>query len=126
MNLMKDSDEEGYFRNSNVKADHGDNGKTEPGIEDILQAFRHFTYVKGKKMLMVVDLQGILNQDNDDTRQYLLTDPAIHKRTNAEGSERMASWNFGSTDRGEHGMRAFVTSHKCNDVCQNAWAWRWT
>mmetsp|Transcript_39004 Transcript_39004/g.94410 ORF Transcript_39004/g.94410 Transcript_39004/m.94410 type:complete len:122 (-) Transcript_39004:260-625(-) len=91
MNLMKDSDEEGYFRNSNVKADHGDNGKTEPGIEDILQAFRHFTYVKGKKMLMVVDLQGILKQDRDGTSQYLLTDPAIHKRTNAEGSERMVS-----------------------------------
>ena len=87
----EEKDDEGILRNSNVEADRADGGNTDPLDEDILQAFSHFTYVKSKKMLMVVDLQGILEQDKDGTRQYLLTDPAIHKRTNSKGSEKMVS-----------------------------------
>jgi len=82
------------------------------------QAFSHFTYEKSKKMLMVVDLQGVFTINADGTKKvYKLTDPVIHKRrTNKNFS--MRKWNFGRTDRNEKGMQAFFETHKCTDACR--------
>lgn len=79
------------------------------------QAFSHFTYEKSKKRLMVVDLQGVLTKNNDGTKVYQLTDPVIHKHRKRN---TFKNWNFGRTDRGEKGMRAFFESHVCNDACR--------
>ena len=49
------------------------------------QAFTHFTYVKSKKNLMVVDLQGSLQVASDGKREFVLTDPAIHKGKREDG-----------------------------------------
>lgn len=86
--------------------------------EQVPQCFSHFTYVKCKRMMMVVDLQGVLQKRPDGLEEYALTDPAIHKRKKNKRSTRFASWTFGRTDRGESGMRAFIETHKCNDMCR--------
>lgn len=86
--------------------------------EQIPQAFSHFTYEKSKKMLMVVDLQGVLERNDDGTRTYVLTDPAIHKRRKKKRSQKLANWTFGRTDRGESGMHHFFKTHVCNDTCR--------
>ena len=83
-------------------------------IEDFPQAFSHFTYERSKKRLLVVDLQGVLQvNDLDGTCEYLLTDPAIHKRES--GTLRLG--HFGHTDRGKKGMKAFWKSHVCTEAC---------
>jgi hypothetical protein len=61
---------------------------------------------------MVVDLQGVLRTKEDGTREYLLTDPAIHRR-----GTTVRLGDFGRTDRGEKGMKAFWKSHICTDAC---------
>jgi hypothetical protein len=83
--------------------------------EDFPQAFSHFTYEKSKKKLMVVDLQGTFQINQDGTREYRLTDPVIHKHRR---SRQLRHWSFGRTDRGERGMRAFWATHQCTAACR--------
>lgn len=83
--------------------------------EDFAHAFSHYTYVRSGGNLMVVDLQGELRKRQDGSKEFLLTDPAIHKRRK---HEHLRHLNFGRTDRGRKGMNAFFSSHKCNDACR--------
>ena len=107
-----DSDDEVY----NHEASEPDPGQYQHHIEDYLfpQAFSHYSFEKTKTAFMVVDLQGVLEILPNGTRKFLLTDPAIHRknkgwRTNLE---------FGRTDRGKKGMKAFFRSHSCSDACR--------
>ena len=84
--------------------------------QDFPQAFSHFTYEKSKKRLLVVDLQGVLKEHRDGTKEYILTDPAIHKRKRSKNAISRLGY-LGRTDRGEKGMRAFFDSHVCTDAC---------
>ena len=82
------------------------------------QAFSHFTYEKSKRKLMVVDLQGVFTVNKaDGTKVYELTDPVIHQRPSGKKSERKMM-NFGRTDRGIMGMKAFFETHECTDACK--------
>jgi hypothetical protein len=80
-------------------------------IEDFPQAFSHFSYEKSGKQYMVVDLQGVFKQHPEGTCEFILTDPAIHRR-----DKHLES--MGRTDRGPKGMRSFLQSHRCNRVCR--------
>lgn len=84
--------------------------------EDYLQAFSHFTYVRSGGNLLVVDLQGALQMTGKDVdrKTFLLTDPAIHHRRERSDKSRQ----YGRTDLGRKGMRAFFESHKCNGICR--------
>lgn len=93
------------------------------------QAFSHFTYHKSKGSFMVVDLQGVFTVKNDGAKVYELTDPVIHqhsrRRYETYGSDRSnqnysprKKWDFGRTDRGINGMKAFFETHKCTDACR--------
>ncbi|KPA79479.1 Myosin heavy chain kinase c-like protein [Leptomonas pyrrhocoris] len=64
------------------------------------QAFSHFTYQASNHALMVVDIQGV-----DD----YYTDPQILS-PDGEG--------YGRGNLGKKGIRRFLESHKCNDVCR--------
>jgi hypothetical protein len=74
------------------------------GDSDVMQAFSHFTYDKSGGYLMVVDLQGVVND-----KGYFLTDPAIHCRN---------LLYFGKTNLGVPGMKKFFQTHKCNAICR--------
>jgi Alpha-kinase family len=69
---------------------------------------------------MVVDLQGALTVDaSNGKREFVLTDPAIHKRRrDGTGTGLLRTINFGRTNRGHKGMQAFFETHCCNDVCR--------
>jgi hypothetical protein len=85
------------------------------------QAFSHYSYVKSKHKLLVVDLQGVFKVESDGTQQYMLTDPVIHKRRGKQKNKQrkqLESWTFGRTDRGEKGMNAFFDTHICSGVCR--------
>lgn len=84
--------------------------------EDFLHAFSHFTYVRSGGKFMVVDLQGALQTGNDGMKTYLLTDPAIHFRVKRECQKKERQ--YGRTDLGRRGMRAFFETHKCNGICK--------
>jgi hypothetical protein len=85
--------------------------------EDFPQAFSHFTYDKSKRHLIVVDLQGVFElEEQTGIKTYRLTDPVIHKHRGKK--KRFSSWHFGRTDRGNAGIKAFFETHKCSEVCQ--------
>lgn len=85
---------------------------------DFAQAFSHFSYVRSGGRLMVVDLQGTLEIHADGSREFVLTDPAIHKKRNTFHRSFGLTLNLGRTDRGRAGMRAFWETHVCNDACR--------
>lgn len=70
--------------------------------ETSLQAFSHFTHEETNGEFLVCDLQGVKDKDG-----YSLTDAAMHSRTG----------EYGPTDGGERGMKAFFKSHKCQRYC---------
>ena len=67
-----------------------------------MQAFSHFTYVKTRGNLMVVDLQGIV-----DNGSFILTDPQVLSR------KKM----FGRGDLGVEGFHLFFDKHRCGETC---------
>jgi hypothetical protein len=84
---------------------------------DYLAAFSHFTYDYSYGQMMVVDLQGSFeeqqpNQAGRERPKFLLTDPALH--TNHKQSDK----NFGRTNLGRRGMKAFFQTHQCNTFCR--------
>jgi hypothetical protein len=81
------------------------------------QAFSHFSYEKSKGLFMVVDLQGVFSKKSDGQKVYELTDPVIHQRQSGRHKARK-KWDFGRTDRGINGMKAFFETHKCTDACK--------
>jgi hypothetical protein len=112
----EDSDDE-VFDNKH-KAPNRNALKFDVRPEHIPQTFSHFTYERSKKQLMVVDLQGVLQTKPDGNLEYVLTDPAIHKRRRKKRTNKLQNWTFGRTDRGESGMRQFFETHQCNDACR--------
>lgn len=79
-------------------------------VDDIPQAFSHFSYIFSKRRFLVCDLQGVLDTDSDEPL-FELTDPVIHY------SEMTDRADFGRTDRGQQGIDDFFKSHKCSGLC---------
>jgi hypothetical protein len=73
----------------------------------LLQAFSHWTYHVTAGRLMVVDLQGVKAE-----RAYLLTDPALH-------CDDLLRFKETRTNLGIKGMREFLRSHICSEICSN-------
>lgn len=73
-----------------------------------LNAFSHWTYVTTRSYLMVVDLQGVKEENIDYGTKYILTDPAIHCGH---------LHRFGNTNFGREGMYRFFRTHYCNSIC---------
>ena len=82
--------------------------------EMFLQTFSHYSFEKSKRKYLVIDLQGVYEKKRDGTQKYVLTDPAIHKKKRT----RRKRYNFGRTDMGKKGMRAFFETHECTDACR--------
>uniref|UniRef100_A0AC34FKG4 Alpha-type protein kinase domain-containing protein n=1 Tax=Panagrolaimus sp. ES5 TaxID=591445 RepID=A0AC34FKG4_9BILA len=76
---------------------------------EMLLAFSHFTYQESNGYLMIVDLQGVINQNEDGTKKLVLTDPSIHCKN---------LLRFGKTNFGEKGMKNFFDQHRCNSFCK--------
>jgi len=114
-----------------------DSKEVEPGESDygdlqdayFPQAFSHFSYERSRGNFMVVDLQGVFSvKDDDGSKVYELTDPVIHqherlrrrsrRQDHNRGTDVGKKWNFGRTDRGINGMKAFFETHKCTDACR--------
>jgi len=84
---------------------NGNNGyvnEQDPGSSEMMQAFSHYTYVKSRGNLMVVDLQGVV-----DNGALLLTDPQVLSR------KKM----FGRGDLGIEGFHLFFDKHRCGETC---------
>lgn len=72
----------------------------------LAQAFSHFTYEYSVGTMIVVDIQGIA----DENGNLCLTDPAIHSA--------MFKGDFGETNHGKLGIMRFFKTHHCNDYCK--------
>uniref|UniRef100_A0A914PXJ8 Alpha-type protein kinase domain-containing protein n=1 Tax=Panagrolaimus davidi TaxID=227884 RepID=A0A914PXJ8_9BILA len=76
---------------------------------EMLLAFSHFTYQESNGYLMIVDLQGVINHNENGSKKFILTDPSIHCKN---------LLRFGKTNFGENGMKTFFEQHQCNSYCQ--------
>jgi len=79
-------------------------------IEDVPQAYSHFTYLASGRKFLVCDLQGVLDTSIWPP-VFELTDPAIHY------SEMTNRKDYGRTDRGEQGIQDFLKTHTCSNLC---------
>lgn len=82
-------------------------------IDDIPQAFSHFTYRYTQKKVLVCDLQGVLDTSSPTGPCFQFTDPVIHFK-----SRRGRNNVFGRTDRGPKGVHDFFKSHTCSPLCR--------
>jgi hypothetical protein len=104
----------GYVRTGVTHSDtsgsfsHGDWHFT---LEDIPQAYSHFTYNASGRRFLVCDLQGVLNTTTSPP-VFEFTDPAIHYK------ERTNRHEFGRTDLGVDGIEQFFQTHICSDLCR--------
>lgn len=100
------------------EADSDEEEAPQPGdddeicIDDIPQAFSHFTYRYTQRKVLVCDLQGVLSSSSTDPC-FEVTDPVIHFR-----SRRGRNNVFGRTDRGPKGVDDFFKSHTCSPLCR--------
>lgn len=86
------------------------------------QAYSHFTYDESEGDLIVVDIQGAVQQgvaitNRNKNKNYLLTDPQIHSLISEETED--GSQLYGGGDRGEEGMNDFFEGHKCSQLCKD-------
>ncbi len=82
---------------------YGYASKEARGVDYILPAFMHWTWVQNRGEEMIADIQGVRIPGGG----YKLTDPAIMSTTN----------KYGSTDTGVEGMAMFFLIHKCSNSC---------
>ena len=73
------------------------------GVDYILPAFMHWSWIHSKGQEMIGDIQGVKKPGGG----YKLTDPAIMSVTN----------QYGATDTGAEGMAMFFITHKCTVAC---------
>ena len=81
------------------------NPKKESQFNNLAQAFSHFTFEYTKGTLIMVDIQGVINEKNI----LKITDPAIHSE--------LYRRKFGITNFGQFGIVKFFRTHQCNDFC---------
>jgi hypothetical protein len=101
-----DDDDDGDFSSGRGRDDCG---LAMIEIDDIPQAFSHFTYEYSNRKKLVCDLQGVWNADDG----FVLTDPVIHHVSPEEGRKH----RNGATDKGFEGVKKFFTTHQCNALC---------
>ena len=99
---------------SQLNSNHGycheaDDADDTPTVDDVAQAFSHWTYEASRGTRMVCDLQGFFTGG-----RFVLVDPVIH----SDGEVREQHGGFGRTDRGKRGMLDFCRSHECNALCR--------
>lgn len=76
-------------------------------VEDIPQAFSHFSWSISNGDKLVCDLQGVWNS----TDGFIMTDPVIHSAGRRHRN--------GSTDKGSEGIEIFFGTHVCSNVCKH-------
>ena len=78
-------------------------------VDEVPQAFSHFSYVASHGKQLVCDLQGVWNADDG----FMLTDPVVHYVSSTGKRHKN-----GATDRGIEGVQNFFKTHKCGPLCK--------
>ena len=73
-----------------------------PNLNAYIPNFSHFTCIRSKGRIVVMDVQSIFKNKN-----YYLTDPACQSLVQ----------KFSSTELGTMGLCKFLLCHKHNDIC---------
>ena len=78
-------------------------------VNDVPQAFSHFSYECSRGKQLVCDLQGVWNTEDG----FMLTDPVVHYVSNTGRRHKN-----GATDKGLEGVKRFFRTHKCGALCK--------
>ena len=79
-------------------------------LNEVPQAFSHFSYEHSRGKQLVCDIQGVWNPEDG----FVLTDPVVHYV-----SSRGTKHKNGATDKGLEGVKRFFATHKCGALCAN-------
>lgn len=93
-------------------SDEDDVEKIFVSVDEVAQAFSHFSYILGGRKMVICDLQGVYDRSK---KRLQLTDPVIHYHDNETG--KGAGSSYGRTDRGAQGITDFLDTHECNPLC---------
>lgn len=91
-------------------------------LKDYPQAFSHFTHFDTSRKMLVVDIQGELEQaTNLSPAVFRLTDPVIHHAQSGKPSKVAKGMQsmFGRTDMGKKGSLNFQFSSSLDNVVSN-------
>lgn len=80
---------------------------TKNPIQNVTQAFTHYTYEKSNKSCLVVHIQGVISKYRV-LSVLKCTNPVIH-------SEQQL---YGPRDLGGNGISSFFDTHSCNNFCE--------
>ncbi|KAI0201226.1 kinase-like domain-containing protein [Astrocystis sublimbata] len=75
---------------------------------EAMQALSHFSYDNSGGELLLCDIQGGYDQNQD---VYILSDPVIMSE----------SQSYGPADLGPDGIRSFFSRHECGRFCEEEW-----
>ena len=78
-------------------------------VNEVPQAFSHFSYESSRGKQLVCDLQGVWNAVDG----FMLTDPVVHY-VSSKGKRH----KNGATDKGLEGCKRFFRTHKCGPLCK--------
>ena len=78
-------------------------------VNEVPQAFSHFSYEHSGGKQLVCDLQGVWNDEDG----FVLTDPVVHY-VSSTGKRH----TNGATDKGLEGVKRFFRTHKCGTLCK--------
>jgi hypothetical protein len=78
-------------------------------VNDVPQAFSHFSYEMSRGKQLVCDLQGVWNSSDG----FVLTDPVVHYVSSSGKRHKN-----GATDKGQEGVKRFFRTHKCGALCK--------
>ena len=104
---------DGVYKKFN--SNHGTVGRSlglDPLVDQVPQAFSHWTLDRSDGSQLVCDIQGVYDER---TRTFTLVDPVIHSVSGAGASRK---GTHGRTDHGVRGIESFLQSHCCNDLCR--------
>ena len=94
---------------SNLALVEEDEDEEEPiDLNEVPQAFSHFSYEFSKGKKLVCDLQGVWNPEDG----FVLTDPVVHYVSSTGKKHKN-----GATDKGEQGVKRFFQTHVCGPLC---------
>lgn len=88
--------------------DEDDEAEEAIDINDVPQAFSHFSFEASCSKQLVCDLQGVWNAEDG----FVLTDPVVHYISSTGKRHKN-----GATDQGVLGVRKFFQTHTCNRLC---------
>lgn len=87
-------------------------------MNEVAQAYSHFTFERSRGQFLVCNIQGISSTVEGDSTDEGMVLSLIHPAVHTSSGEQ-ASKSFTRGNRHEDGFVDFFTTHRCNETCRH-------